>query len=180
MLRTLAMPPDQMPPMDPARVIQDKPHWSAAGRRNVHVGFLAILAATCIWAALVAEIACSQSLGPPQPATPAPHPSPVRPRILVLRGLLEVFSLGMNDLAEKLSAFGYDATSTSWTLALSEVDCSDERPLIVVGHSLGGRACNWVSRKLGAAGKRVPLIIIVDANLIQAIPSNVDRCVHLY
>jgi hypothetical protein len=40
--------------------------------------------------------------------------------------------------------------------------------------------CAWTSRKLASCGKRVPLIIIVDANVIQSIPSNVDRCVHLH
>jgi hypothetical protein len=31
-----------------------------------------------------------------------------------------------------------------------------------------------------SCGERVPLIIIVDANLIQSIPGNVDRCLNLY
>ncbi len=102
------------------------------------------------------------------------------PKILVLRGLCEVFSLGMNDLTKKLSCLGYDVKVTSWTLALAEAQCDEGQPLVVIGHSLGGRACAWVSRKLMSCGERVPLIIIVDANLIQSIPANVDRCLNLY
>jgi hypothetical protein len=107
------------------------------------------------------------------------HPQ-CRPKILVLRGIFEVFSLGMNDLARKLRCRGYDAEVTSWILALAEVECSDPRPLVVVGHSLGGRMCGWASRKLKSCGRRVPLIIIVDANLFQSIPPNVDECLNLY
>jgi hypothetical protein len=102
------------------------------------------------------------------------------PKILVLRGLCEVFSLGMNDLTKKLAHCGYDVKVTSWTLALAEAKCERGQPLVVIGHSLGGRACAWVSRKLMSCGERVPLIIIVDANLIQSIPPNVDRCLNLY
>lgn len=102
------------------------------------------------------------------------------PKILVLRGVFEVFSLGMNDLAKKLACRGYDVTLTSWSLALHETVCADERPYVIIGHSLGGRMCRWVPWKLGKCGKRVPLVIIVDANLVKPIPANVDRCLNLY
>jgi len=93
---------------------------------------------------------------------------------------MEVFSLGMNDLAEKLECRGYDVELTSWSMALFHAKCSDPRPIVVIGHSLGGRMCAWVSRKLQQCGATVPLIIIVDANVIQSIPRNVERCVHFY
>lgn len=102
------------------------------------------------------------------------------PKILVLRGLMEVFSLGMNDLAKKLECRGYDVELTSWSMALFHAKCSDSRPIVVIGHSLGGRMCAWVSRKMQECGVTVPLIIIVDANVVQSIPRNVERCVHLY
>jgi hypothetical protein len=102
------------------------------------------------------------------------------PKILVLRGVFEVFSLGMNDLTGKLAARGYDVKVTSWSLALSDVQCSDQQRYVIIGHSLGGRMCAWVSRKLKSCGKSVPLLIIVDANLIQPIPANVERCLHLH
>jgi hypothetical protein len=117
-----------------------------------------------------------------QPAAagdPAPrYTSP--PKILVLRGVFEVFSLGMNDLTKKLACRGYDVKVTSWALALHEAQCAGDQPYVVIGHSLGGRMCAWVSRKLMHCGKRVPLIIIVDANVVQRIPANVDKCLHLY
>jgi hypothetical protein len=86
----------------------------------------------------------------------------------------------MNDLARKLACCGYDVQVTSWSLALCEAQCDEQQPYVVIGHSLGGRLCAWVSRKLMCCGKRVPLLIIVDANLLQAIPPNVDKCVHFY
>lgn len=117
-----------------------------------------------------------------QPATASAqiHRYTKPPKILVLRGVFEVFSLGMNDLTKKLAHCGYDVKVTSWSLALYEVKCASDQPYVVIGHSLGGRMCAWVSRKLMACGKRVPLIIIVDANLIQPIPANVEKCLHLY
>jgi pimeloyl-ACP methyl ester carboxylesterase len=114
------------------------------------------------------------------PVRAAEVPPPCAPKILVLRGVFEVFSLGMNDLARKLRCHGYDAEVTSWMLALGRVECCDQRPLVVVGHSLGGRMCAWASRKLKSCGRRVPLIIVVDANLLQRIPPNVDKCLNLY
>ena len=72
-----------------------------------------------------------------------------RPKILVLRGIFEVFSLGMNDLAQKLVHCGYDAQVTSWSLALYEAKCTGDRPYVIIGHSLGGRMCAWVSRRTG-------------------------------
>jgi hypothetical protein len=102
------------------------------------------------------------------------------PKIYVLRGAFEVFSLGMNDLAAKLRNCGYDATATSWSVALLGGDCSDDRPLVVIGHSLGGKACAWLPQGLARCGRRVPLLIILDSNLLQRIPCNVDRCVNIY
>lgn len=116
----------------------------------------------------------------PKTAVAGAHRQQCPPKILVLRGLMEVFSLGMNDLATKLECRGYDVELTSWSMALFHAECSDPRPIVIIGHSLGGRMSAWVSRKLKGCGVSVPLIIIVDANLIQSIPSNVERCVHLY
>jgi hypothetical protein len=116
----------------------------------------------------------------PKTAVAVTHRQQCPPKILVLRGLMEVFSLGMNDLAKKLECRGYDVELTSWSMALCHAECSDPRPIVIIGHSLGGRMSAWVSRKLKGCGVSVPLIIIVDANLIQSIPSNVERCVHLY
>ena len=37
-----------------------------------------------------------------------------------------------------------------------------------------------VGAELKSCGRRVPLIIVVDANLMQPIPPNVDKCLNLY
>lgn len=145
---------------------------SGAMQMKGHARRMAALAPVLLAALLLCQAPCRAQEETCCPTAP--------PRILVLRGIFEIFSLGMNDLAHKLRCHGYDAECTSWALALAEVNCCDDRPLVVVGHSLGGRMCAWVPRKLKSCGKRVPLVIIVDANLLQPIPSNVDRCVNLY
>ena len=133
------------------------------------------------WAAalivmVLTTAACEQSA----PARDQVHRYTLPPKILVLRGVFEVFSLGMNDLTKKLACRGYDVRVTSWSLALHEAQCADQQPYVIIGHSLGGRMCGWVPRKLMNCGKRVPLVIIVDANLMKPIPANVDRCLNLY
>jgi hypothetical protein len=151
------MPPESVPPV------------ATASGRPRHLVTVFVLLSLLMPAATRPELAAEQVYRFDKP-----------PKILVLRGLCEVFSLGMNDLTKKLAHCGYDVKVTSWTLALAEAKCDQGQPLVVIGHSLGGRACAWVSRKLMSCGERVPLIIIVDANLIQAIPPNVDRCLNLY
>ena len=131
-------------------------------------------------AALIVVILAIAVCEQPASAGGRVHRYTVPPKILVLRGVFEVFSLGMNDLTKKLACRGYDVKVTSWSLALHEVECSDQQPYVIIGHSLGGRMCGWVPRKLMKCGKRVPLVIIVDANLMKPIPPNVERCLNLY
>lgn len=132
--------------------------------------------ATALIAVVLAVVVCGQ------PATAEEQSSrcELRPKIIVLRGVFEVFSLGMNDLTRKLACRGYDVKVTSWALALHEINCADQQPYVIIGHSLGGRMCGWGSRKLMGCGKRIPLIVIVDANLLQPIPPNVEKCLNLY
>jgi len=156
---------------------ENPPHGGVARSSRDRCLVAAIAMATLLALGHAAESVHAQNNCPAYPAMVCHH---YPPRILVLRGLMEIFSLGMNDLAYKLRCHGYDARETSWTLALHHVKCNDPRPLVVIGHSLGGRMCAWVSRKLMKCGERVPLIIIVDANLLQTIPPNVDKCLNLY
>lgn len=157
-------PPDQQPLAGRVENDRASARWRRCSR------FL------CVRTALAAVIICLT----PQTVRAGQTVAAGTPKILVLRGVFEVFSLGMNDLNEKIAAHGYDTKVTSWVLALFEASCSDDRPIVVIGHSLGGRMCAWVSRKLNQCDKRVPLIIVVDANLIQPIPANVDKCLNLY
>src|ERR1700761_4771483 len=70
-----------------------------------------------------------------------------RAHVYLLRGLMNVFSLGMDTLAEELNARGVYATvdnHTSWQgladQAAARYKAGTEGPIIIIGHSLGADA----------------------------------------
>src|SRR5438477_10750938 len=116
---------------------------------------------------------------------------PVRPattRVLIIRGVFNVFSTGLDDLAQELRDRGYEVEISSpggsWggALRLREAYERDPQggPLVIIGHSMGGRACLHISRYLQAYDIPVKLVVIMDANPWVTVPDNVGRCVNLY
>lgn len=109
-------------------------------------------------------------------------------RILVIRGVLNVFSFGMDSLACKLSQRGYrvDVAPPSMAVvaaAAIQRDCRSDPssgPLVIIGHSLGGRFCCSIPWKWRDAGMPVKLLVILDSNPQTAVADNVERCVNLY
>jgi hypothetical protein len=80
-------------------------------------------------------------------ATPgAAQPQP-RAHVYLLRGLFNVFSLGMDSLTEELKRRGVDATvhgygewQTLADRAAADYKAGKEGPIILIGHSLGADA----------------------------------------
>jgi hypothetical protein len=79
-----------------------------------------------------------------------------RAHVYLLRGLLNIFSLGMDTLAEKIQRRGIYATvhnHTEWEAladqAAAAYRAGKEGPIIIVGHSLGADA---VIANVGLAG----------------------------
>src|SRR5277367_6537205 len=77
------------------------------------------------------------------------------PQVYLLRGLLNVFSLGMDDLAGKLQADGISATVMNHAdadLVTSQIvttyNAGDHGPVVLIGHSLGADAIVEVSDAL--------------------------------
>jgi pimeloyl-ACP methyl ester carboxylesterase len=109
-------------------------------------------------------------------------------RVYCLRGLMDVFSLGLNDLAEKLRAEGIDARAMSgpaWLSAARQIESdyaagSDVEPLILVGHSYGADHAVELAKRLQPRGFQVQLLVLLDATAPPAVPTNVERCLHLY
>ena len=91
-------------------------------------------------------------------------------RIFLLRGLLNVFSLGMDTLARKIRAKGLPAQVTNFTnwrgyatVLVSEyrTDKSLE-PVVIIGHSLGADSAIDMANYLGANGVPVRLVVSFD------------------
>ena len=91
-------------------------------------------------------------------------------RIYLLRGLFGIFSTGMDSLASKLSAQGYNPNLLSWTDASVVVDQittarrgGDDKPIILIGHSLGSNAVAGIAQQLGQQNIPVDLVVTFDA-----------------
>ncbi len=114
----------------------------------------------------------------------APRPG----KIIVIRGAFTVFSLGLNELGEKLSQRGLDVDVVADISASSAVDQVIEEyrrhknigPIVFIGHSRGAELGPREARRLQQYGIPVKLIVMVDAVHETSIPSNVERCVNLY
>lgn len=109
-------------------------------------------------------------------------------QVYCLRGLFDVFSLGLNDLAERLRREGIDATAVSgpfWLTIGCDICRARSRgnlhgPVILIGHSYGADNAVWMARYLGRQNIEVELLVLLDATDPPAVPENVARCLHLY
>lgn len=90
--------------------------------------------------------------------------------VYMIRGFLNVFSNGMNQMTKQLRARGIRATAISngdWRgIAKKIIRRSKQKkvsyPIVIVGHSLGGVEAPDFANMLGAAGVPVALVIGLD------------------
>ena len=87
------------------------------------------------------------------PGTAQPQP---RAHVYLLRGLFNVFSLGMDSLTEELKRRGVDATvhgyaewQTLADRAAADYKAGKEAPIILIGHSLGADSVMEMAAYLG-------------------------------
>jgi hypothetical protein len=142
------------------------------------------------------------SAPPPAPSLQTPVPlSPSSPRrfapatqrsltagpaqVYLLRGFMNMFSLGMDDLAAMIRARGMSAT----VLNHSEADgplrdiaarfaAGDRSPVIIIGHSLGADAVITMAQALDRNGIPVALAVLFDGTAAHAVPPNVARAIN--
>jgi hypothetical protein len=109
-----------------------------------------------------------------------------RAHVYLLRGLMNIFSLGMDTLAEKIqrrgiyaSVHNYAEWQTLADQAVAAYRAGKEGPIIIVGHSLGADAVMQMSAYLGREGVPVALAVPFDARGSYATSSNVGRLLNL-
>lgn len=110
-----------------------------------------------------------------------------RGRVLLLRGLGNIFSTGMDELAAKLAASGYAAevhNHTAWRDLAARVTTESQagrlpRPLAAVGHSLGANAALHLAGAVGAAGIATDLVVTFDPVWVRTVPPGPRRVVNL-
>jgi len=100
-------------------------------------------------------------------------------KVYLLRGFLNVFSLGLDELAAKIEQRGIRSevyNHTSWSRLATEIAAEyksgQTRPIILIGHSAGGTAVVSLVEALGQAGVPVALAVTLD---ISSMPINGGR-----
>lgn len=107
--------------------------------------------------------------------------------VYLLRGILNVFSLGMDQLAYKLEAVGVATTvanHTSWRGLADDMAANyragNREPIILMGHSAGADATISIARRLQGSGVPVALIVNFDPVSPDPVPPNVKQVVNYY
>jgi pimeloyl-ACP methyl ester carboxylesterase len=108
-------------------------------------------------------------------------------KVYLYRGLMNVFSLGMDQIAYKLQAAGVATSVSNHTLWSSEANdmitrwqAGNREPIILMGHSAGADATISVARKLAQYNIPVALIVNFDPVAPDAVPNNVKQIVNYY
>jgi len=106
-------------------------------------------------------------------------------KVYLLRGFLNVFSLGMDDLAAKLQADGISATVMNHADAdfvtsrlLTTYNAGDHGPIVLIGHSLGADAIVDVAAALARYNVPVALLVLFDGTAPHQIPATVATAIN--
>jgi len=109
-----------------------------------------------------------------------------RAHVYLLRGLLNIFSLGMDTLADELNKRGVYATvdnHADWQSLADEAAANykagKEGPIILIGHSLGADAVMEMAAYLGRRDVPVALVVPFDGTGSYAASANVARVLNL-
>lgn len=108
-------------------------------------------------------------------------------QVILLRGLADVFSTGMDILAEKLTQRGIKASVASRTSAPSIANelaaaykSGARSPIVLVGHSFGADAAVEIAQQLNAAKVPVALLVTFGPGGSLPVPANVSSAVNYH
>ncbi|MEM9412008.1 MAG: thioesterase domain-containing protein, partial [Planctomycetota bacterium] len=98
--------------------------------------------------------------------------------VLIVRGVLTVFSLGMNELGKELIERGYSVSVVPAIQANSEAikirnrlaKSESPKPLVIMGHSLGGDLAPKMAAMFGEQDIQVDLLIMLDSTMPSSPP----------
>ncbi|MBS7544581.1 hypothetical protein [Ancylobacter oerskovii] len=122
-------------------------------------------------------------------SSPADAQTAGKPRVYLLRGLANIFSLGMDDLAAKLNARGIKATVHSYAdwqavsaAAVAEAKAGKRRPstVVIIGHSLGADAAVYMGNRVTGEGVPVPLVVTFDPVTPTTASAAIGKVVNYY
>ena len=121
-----------------------------------------------------------------QPGAAKEHEAPSRPHVYLLRGLMNIFSLGMDQLAARIAQRGIAASVHNHAEAdaivaqiAAQYRAGDRGPVILIGHSLGADAVMTMAQALNRDGVPVALVIPFDGTGSYVTPKNVACVLNL-
>lgn len=133
-------------------------------------------------AAAIALSVMGLSAGTPVAAAPASTA-----HVYLLRGVLNIFSMGLDDIAAKLEAQGIPVTVTNYLgwASLAEQAAADYRSgkvktIILVGHSSGATVLPDMVARLDQLGAPVKLAIGLDSVFRTSLHGRVGRYINFY
>ena len=107
--------------------------------------------------------------------------------VYLLRGVLNIFSLGLDDIAAKLRSQGIPVTVAnfvSWSSLAVDAAAGYKsgrlKTIILVGHSSGATALPDMVAKLGTLGVPVKLAIGLDSVFRTKLSGNAERYINFY
>ena len=116
-----------------------------------------------------------------------PSTSKSTAHVYLLRGVLNVFSMGMDQIAYKLEQRGIATTVTNYLLWSSVADdaaaaykSGKVRTIILVGHSSGATALPDMVDRLTRLGAPVKLAIGLDSVFLTTLTGKVGRYINFY
>ncbi|MFT3881007.1 MAG: alpha/beta hydrolase [Gemmatales bacterium] len=102
----------------------------------------------------------------------------------LFRGNGTIFTPGYGRLTDQLRGQGLwaeDLTCNGLSWAMRHVTKNHgSRPIILIGHSCGGRRCLRLATLLESVGISIDLLICIDVAFTQPVPTNVRKAIHLY
>lgn len=111
----------------------------------------------------------------------------IHTKVYLLRGLTNVLSPGIDQLADELQRRNISATVSNhlfWSAMADEAieDCRSGRvnTVVLVGHSLGASAALAIAERMQKAGLQVALIATFDPVLHASVPENVHLLRNFY
>jgi hypothetical protein len=121
------------------------------------------------------------------PGAARPAPGEPSAHVYLVRGVLNIFSLGLDEMAAKLQRQGIDATVHNHMLwasiandAAAEYQSGRVKTIILVGHSSGATVLPDIVARLDQLGVPVKLAIGLDSVFHTSLAGRVGRYVNFY
>jgi hypothetical protein len=148
-----------------------------------------VLAAAVAVAAVVLSACTAVPEGPGAAAVSLGGDVPDKPVsggvVYLVRGGLNIFSTGMDEIAVKLRAKGIDAKSVphaDWEkvdIVLRERYAAEHLPVVLVGHSFGANAEIVMASELEKSNTPIQLMVLYDVTNSVKVPGNVKHVIYI-